>query len=153
MTPFRHILIAILLLPATLAGCASSLSGSHYQRSAVRGEMSVRFGTVESVREVTIEGAQSVVGPAAGAAIGGIAGSNLGDGRGATVGAILGAVAGGVLGSAIEEGVTRKTGVEITIRLDSGQYIAVTQEAADESFRPGDRVRILSGQGTTRVTR
>ena len=35
--------------------------------------------------------------------------------------------------------------------LDSGKYIAVVQEA-DEAFRSGDRVRILSGRGTTRVT-
>lgn len=153
MTPPCRILVAALLLPLALAGCASNLSGSSYERGAARGEMSVRFGTVESVRQVTIEGTKSAVGPAAGAAIGGIAGSSLGDGRGSAVGAILGAVAGGVLGGAIEEGATRKTGVEITIRLDSGQYIAVTQEADEASFHPGDRVRILSGQGTTRVTR
>jgi outer membrane lipoprotein SlyB len=54
-------------------------------------------------------------------------------------------------GSAIEEGATRQTGLEITVRLENGQYIAITQ-AADEEFRPGERVRVLSGRGTTRVT-
>ena len=81
-----------------------------------------------------------------------VAGSAVGGGRGSTIGAILGAVAGGVAGSAIEEGATRKDGVEITIRLDNGNIIAITQEA-DETFRPGDRVRVLSGGGTSRVTR
>jgi outer membrane lipoprotein SlyB len=37
------------------------------------------------------------------------------------------------------------------VLLDSGRYIAVIQEA-DEMFRPGDRVRVLSGRGSTRVT-
>jgi len=144
--------IAIGLSVVLLAGCASSQSGSSYSRSATRGEMNVRMGVVESVRQVTIEGTQSAVGPAAGAVIGGIAGSNIGQGRGSTVGAILGAVAGGVAGSAIEEGTTRKAGLEITVKLDSGQLIAVTQEA-DEQFRPGERVRVLSGSGVTRVSR
>lgn len=144
--------IAAGLAVVALAGCASSQSGSSYSRSATRGEMSVRMGVVEGVRQVTIEGTQSAVGPAAGAVIGGIAGSNIGQGRGSTVGAILGAVAGGVAGSAIEEGTTKKAGLEITVKLDSGQLIAVTQEA-DEEFRPGERVRVLSGSGVTRVSR
>jgi outer membrane lipoprotein SlyB len=144
--------VVIGLAAILLAGCASSQSGSSYSRSATRGEMNVRMGVVEGVRQVTIEGTQSAVGPAAGAVIGGIAGSNIGQGRGSTVGAILGAVAGGVAGSAIEEGATKKAGLEITVKLDSGQLIAVTQEA-DEQFRPGERVRVLSGSGVTRVSR
>jgi outer membrane lipoprotein SlyB len=47
--------------------------------------------------------------------------------------------------------VTRQEGVEITVKLDSGRLLAITQ-AADEEFRVGDRVRVLSGGGTTRVT-
>jgi outer membrane lipoprotein SlyB len=136
---------------AILGGCATSQSGSSYSRSATRGEMNVRMGIVESVRQVTIEGTQTPVGPAAGAVIGGIAGSNVGGGRGSTVGAILGAVAGGVAGGAIEESTTRKAGVEITVKLDTGKFIAVTQEA-DEAFRPGERVRVLDGHGVTRVS-
>jgi outer membrane lipoprotein SlyB len=143
--------IATVVAFALLAGCATSQSGSAYSRGSTRGEMSVRMGVVESVRQVTIEGTQSAVGPAAGAVIGGIAGSNVGQGKGSTVGAILGAVAGGVVGSAIEEGTTKKAGVEITIKLDTGKLIAVTQEA-DEVFHPGERVRVLDGQGTTRVS-
>jgi outer membrane lipoprotein SlyB len=75
----------------------------------------------------------------------------MGSGSGSTVGAIVGAVAGGLAGSAVEEGVTRQAGLEITIKLDNGQLIAVTQ-AADEDFRPGERVRVLSGRGATRVS-
>ena len=62
------------------------------------------------------------------------------------------AVLGGVAGQAIEEKTSRKDGLEITIRLDNGQIIAVTQEA-DESFRAGERVRVLSGSGVTTGSR
>lgn len=144
----------VLSLAATLVltGCPASMSGSAISREEALNEMSVRMGVVESVRLVQIEGTRTPIGAIAGGIIGGIAGSNIGGGSGATVGAVAGTVAGGVAGSAIEQGVTRQTGIEITIRLDNGQLIAVTQ-AADEDFRPGDRVRVLSGRGTTRVSR
>ncbi|KAF0166712.1 MAG: outer membrane lipoprotein SlyB [Rhodocyclaceae bacterium] len=134
-----------------LSGCAGSQSGSAYSRSQTRGEMHVRMGVIESVRTVTIEGTQSGVGAVAGGVVGGIAGSNVGQGRGSTVGSVLGAVLGGVAGQAIEEKTSKKEGLEITIKLDSGQIIAVTQEA-DEAFRAGERVRVLSGSGATRVS-
>jgi outer membrane lipoprotein SlyB len=135
-----------------LAGCASIVGGADYSADQTRGEMTVRMGVVDSVRNVNIEGNETPFGSLAGTAIGGIAGSTLGQGRGSLVASILGAVAGGVAGNIVERGVTRQTGVEITVRLDSGDLIAVTQ-GADEQFAPGDRVRILSGAGATRVTR
>ncbi len=136
---------------ALLAGCAGSESGSSYSRGQTRGEMNVRMGVVESVRHVQIEGARSGTGAVAGAVVGGVAGSEIGHGKGSTVGSVLGAVLGGMAGQAIEEKTTKKDGVEITIKLDNGQLIAVTQEA-DERFAPGERVRVLSGGGATRVS-
>jgi len=136
---------------AVLGGCASSMSGGAYSREQARQVQEVKMGVVESVRQVKIEGTKSPVGVGAGAVIGGIAGSNVGQGKGSNVGAILGAVAGGVAGSMIEEGVTSKNGLEITVKLDNGHMIAVTQEA-DEQFKVGERIRVLSGGGVTRVT-
>jgi len=112
----------------------------------------VRMGVVESVRQVTIEGSRSGVGTLAGGAVGGVAGSNIGGGsRGSAIGTILGAVAGGVAGNAIEQGTSQKPGLEITVKLDNGELRAITQDA-DEVFRAGERVRLLSGGGVTRVT-
>ncbi|MFC5299839.1 glycine zipper 2TM domain-containing protein [Azospira restricta] len=148
----RQLAALTLALAATvLGGCAASKSGSAYTREQTRQEMVVRTGVVESVREVQIEGTKSGVGTAAGAVAGGVGGSHVGGGKGQIVGAVVGAVVGGIAGSAIEEGVTRKTGVEITVRLDNGQLTAIVQEG-DEVFRAGDRVRLLSGAGGTRVT-
>ena len=151
MNSFRLLAVTLSAAAIVLSGCAGSQSGSAYSRSQTRGEMQVRMGVIESVRTVTIEGTQSGVGVVAGGVVGGIAGSNVGQGRGSTVGSVLGAVLGGVAGQAIEEKASKKDGLEITIKLDSGQIIAVTQEA-DEVFRAGERVRVLSGSGVTRVS-
>jgi outer membrane lipoprotein SlyB len=134
----------------TLAGCASSKSGSVYSREDARQEQTVRMGVVESVRSVTIEGTKTPIGAIAGGAIGGIGGSAIGSGRGSAVAAVAGAVAGGLLGAAAEEGLTRQEGVEITVRLDNGELRAIVQ-TADEPFKPGERVRLLSVNGQTRV--
>ncbi len=135
-----------------LSACAPGQGANSYSRSQARTEQSVRMGTVEGVRVVRLEGTRTPIGTLAGGVVGGVAGSAVGQGRGSTVGAVLGAVAGGLAGSAIEQGVTRKEGLEITVRLDNGNMIAITQEA-DEQFKPGERVRVLSGGGVSRVTR
>lgn len=133
------------------SGCAPSVSGGAYSRYQVGQAQEVRLGYVESVRQVLIEGTQSGVGTMSGAALGGLAGSNIGKGKGEIAGAIGGAVLGGIIGSAIEENATRQPGLEITVRLDGGRMVAVTQ-AEDELFYPGDRVRVLTDyEGVARV--
>lgn len=149
----RLLAIATAFAVAALAGCLPSTSGSVYSRDQVRQEQSMRMGVVDSVRQVQIEGTRSGIGPAAGAVAGGIAGSTVGQGRGAAVGAVLGSVAGGVAGQAAEQVGTRKNGIELTVRLDNGSLVAITQEADATTFNPGDRVRILSRGGVSRVAR
>ena len=121
---------AVALIAAStllLTGCPAGLGGSDYSRSQARTVQEVQTGIVESVREVTIEGTKTPIGAGAGAVVGGVG------------------------GAAAEEAVTRQKGVEITVKLDSGRMIAITQ-ATDQEFRVGDRVRVLSGGGVTRVT-
>lgn len=144
-------ILVLLVLSLFLAACASSKSGSVYSRDEARKTQTVRMGVVESVRQVRIEGTKSPVGTVAGGAVGGIAGSTIGHGRGSAAGAVVGAVVGGLAGAAAEEGLTRKDGLEITVKLDNGTMIAVVQEA-DEQFHPGERVRLIESGGTTRVT-
>ena len=144
-------LILVTVLSVLLAACASSNSGSVYSRDDARKVQTVKTGVVESVRLVKLEGTKSPVGTVAGGAVGGIAGSSIGNGRGSAIGAVIGAVAGGIAGSAIEEGITRKDALEITVKLDGGSMIAIVQEA-DEQFRAGDKVRIVENADTSRVT-
>ena len=66
--------------------------------------------------------------------------------------AIIGALGGGLLGSATEEGLTRTQGVEITILDSHGNTRAYVQQVNEgETFRVGDRVRVLTVNGTSRV--
>ena len=84
--------------------------------------------------------------------IGGIAGSTVGGGRGSAVAAVIGAVAGGLAGAAVEEGVTRTQGVEITVREDDGVLRAYVQAVEpNQVFRLGQRVRITNVNGQSRV--
>lgn len=135
-----------------VTGCATQSSSSAvYNAGQVQREQIVRMGTLESVRQVAIQRSDSGVGTLAGVGLGGVAGSAVGGGRGSIIGAIVGAVAGGVAGNAIENSADRRPGYELTVRLDDGELRAIVQEA-DEPFQPGDRVRILSRGGVSRVT-
>lgn len=145
-------LVVISLIGLGLNGCAGGLGSANYERTETRRAYEVKMGVVESVRSVMIEGTQSGVGVATGAVVGGVVGSEIGGGKGKTLATVIGAVAGGVAGSAAEKGLTKKPGLEITVRLDGGRTLAVIQEDAGERFSVGERVRILESGGQTRVT-
>ena len=144
-------LFTVGLISVFLGACASSNSGSVYSRDDARKVQTVKTGVVESVRQVKLEGTKSPVGTVAGGAVGGIAGGSIGHGRGSAVGAVVGAVAGALAGAALEEGVTRKDALEITVKLDGGGLIAIVQEA-DEPFNIGENVRIIENGSTSRVS-
>ena len=149
-------LIAVLLavsVSVAMSGCASNLSGDSYSRDEARMPQQVQYATVVQVRPVKIEGTKTPIGPGAGAVIGGVAGSTVGGGKGSTIAAAAGAVAGGLAGAAAEEGITREQGVEVTVRYDNGQTVAIVQAVSkDETFRVGDKVRVLTANGNTRVS-
>lgn len=140
-----------LLLVVILVGCASSNSGDVYTREQTRQVEHIKMGVVESVRQVKIEGTDSAFGTIAGGAVGGVAGNAIGNGRARGLTTVIGAVAGALAGKAAEEGLTKKDGVEITVKLESGELVAVVQEATEE-FHPGEKVRLLENGGVTRVS-
>ncbi len=145
---------AAILAAIAVTGCATQQrSGSVYRAGEAQREQIVRMATVESVREVTIDRGQTGVGTGAGAIVGGVAGSSIGQGKGSVIGAVAGAVAGGIAGQAIENQSSKVPGLEITVRLDNGELRAIVQEVDGQQFKPGDRVRLLSEGGVTRVTR
>jgi outer membrane lipoprotein SlyB len=136
---------------AVLVGCQTRESANVYSKHEAGREQLVRYATVDSVRKVVIQGSQSGVGAVAGGATGGIAGSTVGQGRGSAAAAVIGGVAGGVLGNMGEEKLTRKDAFEIVVKLDSGELRAIVQEA-DVEFQPGQRVKLVTSGGITRVT-
>ena len=147
------LMAVVLVMPLWLSGCAPKVGGSDYSAGNVRTVQKVSHGTVESIRVVRIENDESVgtvVGTVGGGVVGGTLGGMVGTGRANTLatlgGAILGAGAGHVGAKALQA----QDGLEITVKMDSGEIIAVTQ-GADLSFSPGQRVQVVSGSGTTRV--
>jgi outer membrane lipoprotein SlyB len=145
-------LIAAMLagLALAVAGGCASFAPQDYGYSEARSIESVVYGTIESVRPVRLNEDHGGVGSAAGAVIGGLAGNELGHGAGRAVTTILGAIGGGLAGNAIERNATAQSGTEIVVRLDSGASIAVVQ-GASEQFETGQRVRVLTGRGGSRV--
>jgi outer membrane lipoprotein SlyB len=144
--------LAALALAGILAGCGTPPeSGNVYNSYQTMHEQDVRMGVVESVRNVVIASPETGVGTATGAALGGLAGSEVGGGKGSWAAGIVGAVAGGLAGQQVEQGSGKRPGFEITVHLDSGELRAIVQPA-DEMFRPGERVRLVSDGVMTRVT-
>ncbi|MGV2293122.1 glycine zipper 2TM domain-containing protein [Trinickia sp. YCB016] len=155
-TTTRAVLATMIVGSLTMTGCAYNSSSSDvYTASQAQREATVRFGTVESVRAVKISsnnGQPSGLGALGGGALGAVAGSAIGGGKGSIATAIIGGIAGAVAGNAVENGVAVQNGVEVTVRLDNGDLRAITQSANGEIFQAGDRVRLLSSGGVTRVT-
>jgi outer membrane lipoprotein SlyB len=140
--------VAMVILYAT--GCANT-SPNVYSRQETMRVAEVREGIVVGVRSVTIAGNEApLVGAGVGAVVGGLAGNALSNGRGA--GTVLGVLAGGLGGAAIEHQATQQQGAEITVQLNSGSTVAVIQQAGQD-IRVGDRVRLVSEDGRTRVQR
>jgi outer membrane lipoprotein SlyB len=118
------------------------MSGDVYSRERAQRVQTIEYGEVIEVRQILIEGTKTGLGTLAGGALGGALGSGIGRGAGSTIAVVGGAIAGGVMGSAVEEGATKQPGVEVTIRMDTGQTIALVQ-GIDPPVRAGDRVRVL----------
>jgi outer membrane lipoprotein SlyB len=155
-TTSRLIVATLIAGSLAMSGCANNSSSPDvFTASQAQREQTVRMGTVDSVRAVRIStnnGQPSGLGAVGGGALGALAGSTIGGGRGSVATGIIGGIGGAVAGNAIENSVAMRDGLEITVRLDNGDLRAITQTATGEVFRAGDRVRILSSGGVSRVT-
>ena len=152
----KRLLIAV-MLPLALTGCAGmggipGTSGAAYAPEQARQADRVYLGTVIDVHQVQIEGSgQNAIGTLAGGGLGALAGSEFGNGRGSIVTGVLGAIAGGMAGNAVQQHMANAAGLQITVRLDNGHVVAVTQ-AADQAFTVGERVQVIAGGGVVRVS-
>lgn len=149
----KKLAISTLLAALALTGCAGTNYPSQYSSSVyntgVQQVQTVKFGRVDSVRPVLIQNQNNQIITLGGAALGGLAGSQLGRGNGNVAGAIAGAIAGGVITDKLQDQ-NKQQGLEITVRLDDGQYISITQ-AADVQLYQGQAVKVLYSGSTARV--
>jgi len=145
-------LASILFISGILSGCSSNSYGDTYSAAETRQIQKVSFGIIIKTEPVSIEGEGTGVGTIAGAAVGGILGSKIGGGTGSTIAAIGGGLLGGVTGNKTAKKVTKRHGVNLTIKLDTGGIIAIVQEAnPDMMFSINQRVRINQQGKTARV--
>ncbi len=146
-------LTALAVLTA-LASCSSSSAPvTENKVGTIKREqvVEVQTGLVTSVKNVTVLGKRSGAGRTVGRTVGAIAGGAVGSGYGSVAGSILGSVLGGAAGSSADENLQRKPGLEIVVRLDTGQYVTVTQ-LAKVSFKSGDKVKLIMKAGQAQVT-
>jgi len=154
MKRFFTVVMLGLLSVALLASCARSLQGDVYSRDEAQRALNYQWATVESTRPVVIEGDRDEKGMLAGGLIGGLAGSGVTNSRSQGLITAVGAVAGAVAGQAVEEKMTRAQGLEISLKLDSGEHVVIVQEVKDvNEFAVGDRVKIISDNGKRRVAK
>lgn len=144
--------VAVAAAMAILAGCSTQrASSSVYSYGQAQREQIVRNGTVEKLRPITLQSDEpAAVGTLAGGALGGVLGNTIGGGSGRTVATVGGAILGALAGNAVEKGVSTRSGVEITVKLDNGETRVIAQEA-DVPLSVGQRVQVISGAGPTRV--
>ncbi|WP_419237019.1 glycine zipper domain-containing protein [Photobacterium leiognathi subsp. mandapamensis] len=146
--------LTVILSTLGLAGCAANPYGNAYNVNDARQMQEVYYGTVLRTQGVTLNGNGNGIGTLAGGAIGGILGSGVGGGTGSQVAAIGGALLGGYLGNEAGNEVTKRNGVNLTIKLDSGRTVSIVQQVnPNVLFHAGERVQInISADGTSRVT-
>lgn len=153
MTNFQWFSLPIIASAALLSACTPQPSPDSFSRTETMRPQTVENGTLQNIRPVNIRPGETRLGMATGAVLGGLAGSQIGGGTAANVaGGVAGAVAGGALGSALQ-GSQNTAGLELTVRLDSGQTIAIVQPGSPNDFRVGDRVRVIGNGENTRVSR
>ncbi len=137
----------------SLTACAPPPSHSYRSDADVNRAYQMQMGVIEHLRWVEIRNPNSgTLGTLAGGVIGGIAGSTVGGGTGRGIATAIGATAGAVIGGGIDQQAHKGKGLEITVRLDNGSRIVVVQ-SAEPVFNVGERVRVLSNSGQTRVSR
>ncbi|WP_297476660.1 glycine zipper 2TM domain-containing protein [uncultured Photobacterium sp.] len=153
MTNKKMMVAVAMILSFGVVGCAQNPYGNTYNVAEARTMQTVLSGTITKLDAVTMNSdGESTIGTLAGAAVGGILASKIGGGSGSDIAAIGGALAGGALGSSAGDAISKRQGVNIIIKLDSGRTVAVVQEVDPNMlFKVGQRVDLYQQGRTTRV--
>ena len=145
--------IAAFAIAVLMSGCATDISSKSYSEDSV-GEVSNTYsGVVVKVRTVKVgpdQLSKNHTGAIAGGVGGGLIGSQLLGGPVATIGL---AGAGAVGGAFAEKSLRTQQGLEITVRLASGELRTVVQ-GNDVAFKKGEHILLLIyAQGRSKVVK
>jgi outer membrane lipoprotein SlyB len=144
-------MLTLLCIGAVAPGCVSQSGTKPTIVSSTQGTTLVQTGEVTEVRDVTVRGGRgSAAGSVIGSLAGGIAGSHIGGGHGRTLATIVGATAGGWAGDHAGKAGSGKPVTKVTVRTENGDAYTYDTEPG-EPFRVGDRVKIVTEGGSTRI--
>lgn len=107
--------------------------------------VSIKQGKVISVKEVAIMGSKGRTVGTVGSIAGSILGSTI-----PVAGSIIGSMIGSAVGSEADKEFSKQKGLEITLELDSGVKVVVTQ-LAQTQFKAGDEVQLIMTDEKARV--
>jgi outer membrane lipoprotein SlyB len=150
----KPFLIAAMAVSLGLAGCVTQQpygvrNGGYAQqgRGYDRGSRCQQCGVVQDVQQVYVQrNSNGTLGAVIGAVAGGLLGNTVGKGDGRKAATVAGAVAGGVVGNqAGKRSGGSEAAWQVSVRLDSGQYVTVTQRE-DPGVRRGDYVEVGDGR-------
>jgi outer membrane lipoprotein SlyB len=135
-----------LMLCLLLAACAA--------QGPQPGESAVRYGKIAGIEAISLEGGNHLgLGMIIGAVAGGVIGHNIGGGTGQDVATVAGVIGGGLVGNKVQNKyVDRQPGQYITVTLDNGVAVGITQPA-DMALHVGDLVRVDGSGQDARVVR
>lgn len=139
-------LLLVSAVVAAMTGCTGSniYSSDTYTASQAKQVQSVSYGTIMAARPVKVQGeSDGLLGTVGGAVIGGFLGNTIGDGSGQALATAAGAVLGAAVGQGIGNQMSEYNGVELEIKQDNGNIIAVVQTIKNTQFVVGQRVRLV----------
>jgi outer membrane lipoprotein SlyB len=150
----KPLLVVAMAASLGLAGCVTqqpygARSGGYAQQGQRydRAGRCQQCGVVQDVQQVYVQrNSNGTLGAVIGAVAGGLLGNTVGKGDGRKAATVAGAVAGGVVGNqAGKRSGGSETAWQVSVRLDNGQYVNVTQRA-DPGVRRGDYVEVDGDQ-------
>lgn len=150
MKATRTLAAGVVAATALLAGCASNSPSAYPYNDGYNtgyNNVSMGYGTIESIQVVRAPGHTSGAGAVVGGLVGALAGNQVGSGNGRTAATVAGGVAGAAIGNSVEanRSANGMDAYQINVRLDNGEYRSVTQDSVYD-LRVGNRVRIVDGR-------
>ena len=148
----RYQVFLIILAVVILAGCTNRYNPNVYSGDQAMQADTIKYGTITRINAVTIKDDNTGIGLLGGGLAGGLLGSQIGGGSGRVLGAVGGAALGAAAGAVAEDELQKTNGVQITVKLDSGQSVSIVQAAEGSNYSVGQRVRVVSSpNGRSRV--
>lgn len=146
---------------ASLFGCTNSdiYSGNVYTADQAKKVQQVNYGVITSIQDVKIQtnasngSSNSALGTIAGGVLGGVLGNAVGGGHGKSIATVVGALGGAMAGSAAQNATSQTNALQLEVQPENSKSsIVVVQKAAAGEFYVGQRVRLISRNGTISVS-